>query len=150
MDALLGNYLAWKPFLNEPNLLVVRYEDLLRDPVKTMFKVYEHINLPYSTRFLEPFPRLFPQRFLWETTVAQDSGINKEFDQGRISSWMTALSEDQLDPVYSNPLIIEFMERFGYETPDRQCATDQSPRPLRQPEHSGCTAVPTSVSVAEL
>ena len=79
-EALVQNYLVWKPFLKEPNLLVVRYEDLLIHPIATMHKVYDHLNLPHSLRFLEPFPRLFPERFLWETSVARDSGVKKEFD----------------------------------------------------------------------
>ena len=28
-EALVQNYAAWKPFLNDPNLLIVRYEDLI-------------------------------------------------------------------------------------------------------------------------
>jgi hypothetical protein len=117
-DSLVQNYLAWKPFLNEPNLLIVRYEDLLTDPIETMYKVYEHLDLPRSSRFLDPFPRHFPRRFLWKTAVAWESGVNRDFDPSRIGSWKSTLTPDQLEFIYSNPAIIEFMERFGYARPD--------------------------------
>jgi hypothetical protein len=113
--ALIQNYVAWKPYLDEVNLLVVRYEDLITAPTKTMESVYSHLNLPMSLRFLDQFPRLFPQRFLWETSVAAESGIRKDFDPSRINSWRRALTDEQLGLVYSNATLVEFMARFGYE-----------------------------------
>jgi hypothetical protein len=117
-EALVQNYLAWKPFLSEPNLLIVRYEDLVRRPIETMLKVYEHLNLPRSLRFLESFPRRFPERFLWDTSVARESGVKRDFDTNRINLWKTTLRPEQLELVYSNPTIVEFLHRFGYESPD--------------------------------
>ena len=125
-EALVQNYVAWKPFLNDPNVLIVRYEDLLTDPITTMYKVYDHLNLPYSLRFLEPFPRQFPQRFLWETSVALESGVKKDFDTSRIMLWKTTLTAEQLKTVYANPTIVEFLHRFDYEGPDRLGTTGNS------------------------
>jgi Sulfotransferase family len=122
-EALVQNYVAWKPFLDDPNLLIVRYEDLLTNPIVAMHKVYEHLNLPYSLRFLEPFPRQFPERFLWETSVARESGVKKDFDTSRIMLWKTTLTAEQLELVYSNPTIVEFLHRFGYDGPDRHGTT---------------------------
>jgi hypothetical protein len=115
-QTLIQNYLAWKPYLDELNLLVVRYEDLITAPTNTMERIYSHLNLPFSLRFLEPFPRLFPERFLWETSVASESGVRKDFDPSRIDLWRAALTDEQLTVVYSNATLVEFMERFGYET----------------------------------
>jgi len=117
-DSLVQNYLAWKPFLNGSNLLVVRYEDLLSNPTEAMRRVYEHLGIPHSLRFLEPFPRHYPARFLWETAVAWESGVNREFDASRIWSWKSTLNREQLAIVYSNPTIIEFIDRFGYTRPE--------------------------------
>jgi Sulfotransferase family len=119
-DALVQNYVAWKPFLDDPNLLVVRYEDMITDPIEAMSRVYEHLNLARSLRFLEPFPRRFPQRFLWDTSVARESGVKRDFDTSRINLWKATLTAEQLDLVYSNPTIVEFLHRFGYDGPDRQ------------------------------
>src|SRR5262249_46731539 len=102
-----------KPHLDASNLLAVKYEDLVTNPKKTMQSVYSHLNLPNSLRFLETFNRPFPARFLWETSVDWESGITKDFDTSRISSWKT-LTDEQLDRVYSSPYVLEFMERFGY------------------------------------
>jgi Sulfotransferase family len=114
-DTLVQNYVAWKPYVDQPNVLVVRYEDLLTDPKTTMEQVYSHLHLPYSPRFLEPFPRLFPRRFLWETTVELESGIKKDFDASRIASWKTILTDEQISLACSNAIVREFMERFSYE-----------------------------------
>ncbi len=115
-DSLLQNYLTWKPFLDDSRLLAVRYEDLVTIPETTMRTVYAHLGLAYSSRFLGKFKRSFPERFLWTTAIDWESGIRKEFDSSRISSWMTSLNEEQLRRVYSNATIVEFMKRFGYET----------------------------------
>jgi Sulfotransferase family len=112
---LIENYLAWKPFLDSPNVLTVRYRDLVSDPAATMWSVYTHLGLPYSSRFLERFPRRFPDRFLWATVLDWETGIRKDFDASRISSWKGKLNEEQLGRVTSNPTILELMERFGYD-----------------------------------
>ena len=111
---LIQNYTAWKPYLDQPNLLVVRYEDLLTDPLGVMRVIHLHVGLPDSLRFLESFPRAFPQRFLWESVVAHESGVRKDFDPGRIMSWKSDLTDEQLGRVYSNLSVLEFMQRFSY------------------------------------
>jgi hypothetical protein len=66
---LAGNYLAWEPHLDRDNVLCIRYEDLLMDPRETMASVYRHLGLEPSERFLEPFARAEPRRFLWRTAL---------------------------------------------------------------------------------
>ncbi len=114
-ETLIANYRVWKPHLDAPNVLVVRFEDLVASPQVTMTAVYSHLGLPDSTRFLEPFARQFPRRFLWPTAIDLEPGIKKDFDSHRIWDWSQHLSGDQLQQVYSKPLVTEFMERFGYE-----------------------------------
>ncbi len=114
-ESLIANYRAWKPHLDVPKVLIVRFEDLITAPQPTMTAVYSHLGLPDSTRFLEPFARQFPKRFLWNTAVNGDTGAKGEFDSRRIREWDQHLSEEQLQRLYSDPLVVEFMERFGYE-----------------------------------
>jgi len=111
---LAQNYLAWKPHLDAPNVLSVRYEDLVSRPAPTMQAVYHHLGLPDSTRFLESFPRPCPGRFLWSTNVDFNTGLSKEFDASRLDSWKSKLTGDQLDRVRHDSVAAEFMERFGY------------------------------------
>jgi hypothetical protein len=112
--SLAQNYAAWKPYLEAPNLLVVRYEDLVRTPESIMRAVYSHLGLPYSARFLETFERPFPYRFLWTTAIDWETGIGKDFDPNRISSWRRSLTAQQLSRVYWDATVLEFLERFGY------------------------------------
>jgi hypothetical protein len=112
---LVRNYLAWEPFLDRPNILTVRFEDLVASPEETMRDVYRHIGLDYSSRFLEPFERLHPKRFLWKTAVDWQSGMRKEFDRAKINEWSHALSDEQLELIYSDQDVVRFMNRFGYE-----------------------------------
>jgi hypothetical protein len=112
---LVGNYLAWRRFLGNKNILIVRYEDVVRQPETTMRGVYSHLGLPYSGRFLEPFARKFPKRFLWTTAIDWETGVKKDFDVTRIDDWKTQLSADDLRFISNTPYVGEFMERFGYE-----------------------------------
>ena len=113
---LIENYIAWKPFLDARNVLAVRYEDLVTDPQPTMWSVYTHLGLPYASRFQERFTRRFPERFLWTTAIDWETGLPKEFDSSRISSWKTRLTEEQLRRVDSDATVVEFMKRFGYKS----------------------------------
>jgi hypothetical protein len=114
-DSLLQNYLSWKPYLGASNIMAVRFEDLVTIPETTMRSIYAHLGLTYSSRFLGKFKRTFPERFLWTTAIDWETGIRKEFDSHRISSWMTHLNEERLSRVYSDATIVEFMKQFGYE-----------------------------------
>lgn len=114
-DFLVQNYLAWKPYLESPNLLVVRYEDLVTAHETTMTAVYSHLGLPYSPKYMESFSRPFPQRFLWTTAVNWETGIRKDFDASRIDSWRQSLNAAQIEKVQSDATIRDFMERFGYD-----------------------------------
>ncbi len=111
---LIQNYLTWKPYLDAPNLLVVRYEDLVTAPERTMEAVYDHLGVLYSPRFLRDFARPYPGRFLWKTAVDWETGVAREFDASRVESWRTNLPDEQRDRARSEPAIAEFMERFGY------------------------------------
>lgn len=114
-DSLLQNYQAWKPHLDGRNVLAVRYEDLVTTSESMMRTVYEHLGLAYSSRFLGKFKRPYPERFLWQTAIDWETGIRKDFDSSRIATWRTQLTDEQLNRVYSDPIIVEFMKRFGYE-----------------------------------
>ncbi len=112
---LLENYAVWKRHLEAPNVLVIHYEDLITAPETTMQSVYSHLGLPYSWRFLLKYRRPFPERFLWTTSIDLETGISKELDPSRLLSWKTRLTDQDLNRVYSNATVVEFMERFGYE-----------------------------------
>jgi hypothetical protein len=117
-DCLTGNYLAWKPFLAQKNILIIRFEDLVARPEATMGAVYAHLGLGYSNRFLESFSRLYPRRFLWTSTVDWATGVKKDFDATRIDEWREKITTEQLKFISSTPHVDEFIERFGYRLSD--------------------------------
>ena len=113
--SLTDNFAVWSPYLEDRNILIVRYEDLIRMPRAIMNRVYRHLELPSSDRFLSPFPRLFPYRFLWNTAIDWETGIRKDFDLNRINSWAERLTADQIAACRSTQAIRHFMVRFGYD-----------------------------------
>jgi hypothetical protein len=112
--SLVRNYLTWKPFLDASNVLVVRYEDLVRSPQATMTAVYDHLGLLYSPRFLRAFARPFPQRFLWHTAIDHETGFARDFDTSRMDHWRAHMSAEDLARLHADERVREFMDRFGY------------------------------------
>jgi hypothetical protein len=113
-EFLKANIRCWRPHWDRPNLLAVRYEDLVTDPVTTMTRVYAHLGLAPSTRFLEPFPRRDHQRFLWRTAVDWEAGAARDFDPSRAEVREDELTDEQRDWVETDSDIAAFRERFGY------------------------------------
>jgi hypothetical protein len=113
-EFLKANIRCWRPHWDRPNLLTARYEDLVLEPVATMARVYAHLGLGPSTRFLEPFPRQDHQRFLWNTAVEWGGGSRRDFDPSRAELKDDDLTSEQHGWVTADPDIAEFMERFGY------------------------------------
>jgi hypothetical protein len=113
-EFLKANIRCWRPHWDRPNLLTVRYEDLVREPVATMERVHAHLGLESSTRFLDSFPRLDHRRFLWETAVEWGGGGGRDFDPARAEISDADLTDEQRASVTSDPDIAEFSHRFGY------------------------------------
>jgi hypothetical protein len=111
---LINNFITWEAYLNQSNILTVRYEDLVNNPEPTMKDVYDHLDLDYSPRFLEPFSRAHPRRFLWQTAINWETGIREDFDKRRAVVSDDDLGEMQLEMIYKDPVIQRFMQRFGY------------------------------------
>ncbi len=103
-----------RPFLSRANILVVRFEDLVSDPEPVMKAVYSHLGLSYSNRFLQPFTRAFPRRFLWTTAIDWSTGIKKDFDASRIDEWKQQITAEQLRFVIESSGMLEFMLQFRY------------------------------------
>lgn len=112
---LFENFLTWEPYLDQPNVCVTRYEDLVTAPETTMSRVYAHVGLDDSPRFLTPFPRRHPARFLWPTAVDWETGIRRDFDARRIASWRELIPAPLLRQIEADPYVARFMDRFGYE-----------------------------------
>jgi hypothetical protein len=113
-EALANNYKTWHKYLDNINILIIRYEDLVRSPEKAMQQVYDHVGVLYSPRFMRDFARPFPGRFLWKTAVNCETGLAQGFDPSRIDGWRESLSCEMHEKVRTNPAVLDFMTRFGY------------------------------------
>ncbi len=113
-DFLKRNIRCWKSHWDRPNLLPVRYEDLVRAPMETMNRVYAHNGLEPSARFLESFPRADHKRFLWNSAVDWTTGTAKAFDPARAEIGWEDLTAGQIRLVRDDPDIAAFAGRFGY------------------------------------
>ena len=114
-QALIQNWDCWEPHLDADNISPIRYEDVVSHPEATLAGAYRHIGVAASTRFLEPFERRFPSRFLWKTAVDWKTGIRRDFDQTRIGRWKEILSSDDLGFVRNDPTARRIIQRFDYE-----------------------------------
>lgn len=112
---LVRNFLVWEPYLDRDSVHCVRYEDLVANPAESMATVYRHVGLAPSTRFLTPFPRRFPRRFLWKTAVDWETGIRREFDVTRLDWWQSELTRSDLRTIDETEHVPRFMKRFGYK-----------------------------------
>jgi hypothetical protein len=110
-----SNIRCWESHWDRPNMLAVRYEDLVRAPLETMGRVYAHLGLTPSQRFLEPFARRDPERFLWETAIDWTTGVGKDLNARRAEVHADELTADQLARIFDDPEIAGFMQRFGYD-----------------------------------
>ena len=113
-ELLKRNIRCWRPHWDKRNLLPVRYEDLVREPVETMSGVYAHLGLEPSRRFLEPFVRPDHKRFMWDSAVDWETGASRDFDPARADVSDADLTAEQLRRVRDEPEIAAFSDRFGY------------------------------------
>jgi len=114
-ENLKSNFHVWESRLARRNVHIVKYEDLVCRPVDAMNSVYKHLDVTFCDRFLQPFVRPFPSRFLWKTNVDWETGIQNDFDQGRIDVWKRVLTKEHLDVISSDRVIRRIMDLFGYE-----------------------------------
>lgn len=111
-NALVCNWDCWEPHLDTDCIHPVRYEDIVSNPSETLSAAYQHIGVGPSLRFMEPFERWFPSRFLWKTAIDWETGIQTDFDVSRIDRWRKLLTADQLDFVKKDPTARRIMDRF--------------------------------------
>lgn len=111
----LDNVEIWLPYLDEPNILVVRYEDFVTNPIGEMERIHRHLGLDPSEAFLAPGARKFPRRFLWSSNVDPVAGDVRPIDPSRSSKWRGEADAERLVSILSNEIVRSYCGRFGYE-----------------------------------
>jgi len=100
-----------------PNILVVRYEDMLSRPRKAFLSVLKLLNEPRDPKRLNRAMKLSSFQQLRKQEAQQGFAERSEhsrrfFRSGRRDQWRTALSEQQIDRIIAAHR--DQMERLGY------------------------------------
>ena len=112
-EAFRANFSFWKGSLDQENILVLKFEDLISEPAASMSTVFRHIGVPRSNAFQEAFPRKCPERFLWKgATEAADDGV--QFLPSKNELWREELCEETVQKIQSDPETTLALETFGY------------------------------------
>lgn len=113
------NVLSWTR-RDHPRLLVVRYEDLLEDPVTHFGRMVDHIGFEASQDELEraidhvTFDKLRSQEA--DAGFKEASGSGRFFMSGRAGGWRDTLSHEQAVRIVRDHGAV--MSRFGYVPDD--------------------------------
>lgn len=99
--------MAMAKVAERPEVLVVRYEDLLEKPDATMRAICEHCHVPYE-------PEILDVDQVGSSTASDQRG--KGIDASNRNKWRTQLSaaEIAICEAHAQPM----MDRFCYETSD--------------------------------
>lgn len=106
-----------RSWLQAPGVLVLRYEDLLQDPVGQFGRLLDHFALSHGPAELEraialsSFDRLQKQELAQGFREAPGQAT-PFFRKGRAGSWSDVLSAPEADGIVADHG--EIMERFGY------------------------------------
>lgn len=100
MNSWSNHYLSWKNNFSKENIIVIRYEDMLNDTLKTFTKIVDFIGLSYNSEDVQKalslceFSKLKKQEeeegFAGKLSVAKSF-----FRKGEIGSWKEELTNNQ-------------------------------------------------------
>jgi len=117
LGAWSNHVIGWSKARKFP-VLMLRYEDMLKDPHEAFDRVVHHIGLPIDRDRLERSVRFSDFKLLQEQekkTSFVENSDNQElfFRSGKADQWKTELSEDQVAQILQDHGRV--MKKFGYE-----------------------------------
>lgn len=104
LDLYLANAKYFMPRMD--NTLVIRFEDLIREPKSAIMKVYDFLGVAQDKSFLNHEPSEYDRRFRWNPNSTED------FDPTQLDKWK---KEAVPKKVMKIPLVKKIMSTFGYE-----------------------------------
>ena len=112
-----NHVIGWSKARKFP-VLMLRYEDMLKDPHEAFDRVIHHIGLPIDRDRLERSVRFSDFKLLQEqekkTSFVENSDNQKQFFRsGKSEQWKTELNEDQVAQILQDHGRV--MKKFGYE-----------------------------------
>lgn len=108
LDEMLDADERIQPFFGYPNLITLRYEDMISNPEKELKRLYEFLGCDYSPEYLEydPAKDPYPQRWNW---VPQALG---NFDKKHTEKWREQMDSEKIKEITEKS--ISFIERYNY------------------------------------
>ncbi|GAB4366772.1 MAG: hypothetical protein Kow00121_04440 [Elainellaceae cyanobacterium] len=96
------------PYLQKPNFITIRYEDLVYEPVKTCQKLYQFLGCEWSEEYLTYNPQTdpYPQRWDWIPEASE------QFNPRHVTKWKEQMEPDQIAKV--NQLADWFIKKYQY------------------------------------
>jgi hypothetical protein len=106
---MLENDKRIRPYLERPNFLTIRYEDLVCEPEGTAERMYDFLGCDFSTGYLQYDQQNdpYPDRWNWVPTAG-----------GRIDPWHAIKWKQQVSPAdieRITAIAASFMDRHGYD-----------------------------------
>lgn len=97
-----------KAILGDENYLIIRYEDLLTDPERSMRSVCSFIGLEYDPNVIA----------LGEIEANDKSYVKQFFDLKKIDDWKTSISKQNLRKI--EQIQKQMLKEFGYELENQE------------------------------
>ena len=109
LSLMLENDERIRPYLERPNFLTIRYEDLVCETEETVRELYEFLGCDFSTRYLryEPQDDPYPDRWNW---VPEAGG---RIDPSHAFKWKERLDPSVIERVTT--MASNFMDHHGYD-----------------------------------
>lgn len=97
------------PYLNQPNFMTIRYEDLVINPADTCKKLYEFLGVDFSEMYLtyDPNTDPYPDRWNW---IPESKNT---FNVYHTVKWKQQMEKHDIERI--NKLAHWFVEKYGYE-----------------------------------
>ena len=109
LEQMLDNDRRIRPYLERPNFLTVRYEDLVLEPDTTVQRMYDFLGCDFSASYLQydPGNDPYPERWSWIPASSD------QIDPRHAIKWREEV--DPADVQRITGVAAEFIDRHGYD-----------------------------------
>jgi hypothetical protein len=106
---MLEKDLRVAPYLEQPNFITVRYEDLVCSPAETCNRLYRFLGCDFAYEYLRYDPAVDPYPSRWEWIPE----ASDEIDPWHARKWREQMSSREIDRI--STLADWFIDKYGYE-----------------------------------
>ncbi len=109
LDEMLKKDKLITPYLERPNFLTIRYEDLVIDPINTCQQLYQFLGVDFSVDYLDYSSETdpYPERWNWIPQSKDNFNINHTI------KWKEQMDEHEIEKI--NKQANWFIKKYKYE-----------------------------------